>query len=164
MFNLEEKISAWRKQMLAAGIKTPVPLEELEIHLRADIEWQIKSGANDVAAYNFAVQKMGQPASLESEFAKANGLYTFFSKPRILRFTVSLHGVCGLIWLAWFINLFASRGLPIPQHWLDLKELLTAWVFAVAFAGSFLLVLNSSWGRWIIRSTALLLLLMWLVQ
>ena len=34
MFNLEEKISEWRKQMLAAGIRSPVPLEELEIHLR----------------------------------------------------------------------------------------------------------------------------------
>ena len=26
----------WRRQMIAAGIKTPVPLEELEIHLREE--------------------------------------------------------------------------------------------------------------------------------
>ena len=37
MFGLEQAIADWRQQMLAAGIKTPVPLEELEIHLREDI-------------------------------------------------------------------------------------------------------------------------------
>jgi hypothetical protein len=38
MFELEQAITGWRRQMLAAGIKTPVPLEELEIHLRDEIE------------------------------------------------------------------------------------------------------------------------------
>ena len=42
MFDLEKSIAEWRKQMLSAGIKTPVPLEELEIHLREEIEQQIK--------------------------------------------------------------------------------------------------------------------------
>ena len=44
MFDLEQSIAEWRRQMLAAGIKTPVPLEELEIHLREEIEQQMKSG------------------------------------------------------------------------------------------------------------------------
>ena len=30
MFDLEQAIAGWRRQMQAAGIKTPVPLEELE--------------------------------------------------------------------------------------------------------------------------------------
>ena len=47
MFDLEQSIGKWRRQMLAAGIKTPVPLEELEIHLREEIERQIKSGLNE---------------------------------------------------------------------------------------------------------------------
>jgi hypothetical protein len=38
MFNLEQAISEWRRQMIAVGIKTPVPLEELESHLREDVE------------------------------------------------------------------------------------------------------------------------------
>jgi len=37
MFDLEQAIIAWRQQMLAAGIKSPVPLEELENHLRDEI-------------------------------------------------------------------------------------------------------------------------------
>jgi hypothetical protein len=38
MFDLEQSIATWRRQMLDAGIKAPVPLEELESHLRDDIE------------------------------------------------------------------------------------------------------------------------------
>ena len=30
MFDLEKAITDWRKQMLAEGIKTPLPLDELE--------------------------------------------------------------------------------------------------------------------------------------
>ena len=41
MFDLEKSIKDWRWQMFAAGIETPVPLEELEIHLRDEIERQI---------------------------------------------------------------------------------------------------------------------------
>ena len=45
MFNLEQSIAEWRKQMLAAGIKSPVPLEELEIHLREEIGRNIQFGS-----------------------------------------------------------------------------------------------------------------------
>jgi|SRR5437867_1623996 len=31
---LEKAIAEWRRQMLAAGVKTPVPLDELGSHLR----------------------------------------------------------------------------------------------------------------------------------
>jgi len=71
MFNLEQSIADWRKQMLAAGIKTPVPLEELEIHLREEIERQMKSGLNEQKAFEISVEKMGEPESLKSEFKKS---------------------------------------------------------------------------------------------
>ena len=68
MFNLENKIVEWRRQMLAAGIKSPVPLEELEIHLREEIDQQMKSGLNEQEVFNSAVQTIGQGKVLESEF------------------------------------------------------------------------------------------------
>jgi len=43
MFNLESAISEWRRQMLAAGIQSPVPLDELEAHLRDELEHQLHS-------------------------------------------------------------------------------------------------------------------------
>jgi len=71
MFDLEKSIADWRKQMLAAGIKTPVPLEELEIHLREEIERQMKSGLEEREAFTSAVQKIGQARALKTEFKKA---------------------------------------------------------------------------------------------
>ena len=55
MYNLEQSIEEWRRQMLTAGIKTPVPLEELEIHLREEIERHTEAGLNKSQAFQAAV-------------------------------------------------------------------------------------------------------------
>jgi len=73
MFNLEQSIAEWRRQMLAAGIKTPVPLEELEIHLREDVENQMRSGLDAQTAFETTVRQIGQTGDLKNEFAKAGG-------------------------------------------------------------------------------------------
>lgn len=70
MFDLEKAIADWREQMLAAGIKTPVPLEELESHLRDEIERQMKSGLSAQPAFAAAVQRIGQAHVLKREFKK----------------------------------------------------------------------------------------------
>ena len=41
--------------MIGGGIKTPVPLEELESHLREEVENQIRAGLN--AEQAFAAQR-----------------------------------------------------------------------------------------------------------
>lgn len=70
MFDLEQAIAAWRKQMLAAGIKTPEPLEELESHLREEIERQLKSGLCEQQAFEMATGRIGQASELKREFKK----------------------------------------------------------------------------------------------
>src|ERR1035438_9065186 len=70
MFDLDQTISDWRRQMLAAGIKMPVPLEELEIHLREEIERHTRSGLNEAEAFQAAVEKIGQAHLLQKEFKK----------------------------------------------------------------------------------------------
>lgn len=70
MFDLEVSIAAWRQQMLAARIQTPAPLEELEIHLREDIEGQMRRGSNAQQAFENSVQQIGQPEPLTMEFKK----------------------------------------------------------------------------------------------
>ena len=72
MFNLDTAISKWRQQMLDAGIKTPVPLEELENHLRDDVECQMKSGLTEQKAFEIAVGRIGQASSLNMEFKKVS--------------------------------------------------------------------------------------------
>jgi hypothetical protein len=70
MFNLEKSISEWRQQMLAAGIKSPVPLEELETHLREEVEQQMKSGWLEPNAFEISVQRIGRPGLMKAEFEK----------------------------------------------------------------------------------------------
>src|ERR1700722_18895246 len=70
MFDLEKSIADWRTQMLAAGIKTPAPLDELESHLREEFERQTKAGLPDQEAFDSAVQKIGRARALKQEFKK----------------------------------------------------------------------------------------------
>ena len=90
MFDLEQSIAEWRRQMLAAGIKTPAPLEELEIHLREEIERQVKSGLDGQKAFDSAVHTVGQAHALKVEFRKA-GI------PVEMRFIQLLGIACGAI-------------------------------------------------------------------
>jgi len=57
--------------MLAAGIKTPVPLVELEIHLREEIERQKESGLDEQKAFEISIPQIGQPQALHQEFKKS---------------------------------------------------------------------------------------------
>jgi len=70
MFDLEKSISDWRRQMLTSGIKTPVPLEELENHLREDVEEQMRLGATAQLAFATTVKQIGRGEVLRTEFAK----------------------------------------------------------------------------------------------
>jgi hypothetical protein len=73
MPNLDEKIAEWRRQMTAAGVKNPVLLDELESHLREDVEQQVLSGAQAQQAFEAAVRRMGRADALKAEFEKAGG-------------------------------------------------------------------------------------------
>ena len=95
--------------MLAAGIKAPVPLDELESHLREEIERQIHLGLNAHAAFDLAAQKIGHADLLKIEFKKTGG----FSEWLGANETALTHRILGLLWLIictdGFFNL--SRGL-----------------------------------------------------
>jgi hypothetical protein len=70
MFNLEQAIADWRQQMLASGIQSPTPLEELEGHLRETTEQLMKSGLNEPEAFEISMREIGQPKTLKIEFQK----------------------------------------------------------------------------------------------
>lgn len=71
MFNLDLAIANWRRQMLDCGFKSLKALEELEDHLRDDIEAQVRSGLNEEQALEQALRRLGTPAELKKEFAKS---------------------------------------------------------------------------------------------
>jgi hypothetical protein len=70
MFDLEQAISDWRRQALAAGIKTPALLDELESHLREDIRLLTSAGKSQAQAFQLAVLRLGNPGPLRTEFNK----------------------------------------------------------------------------------------------
>jgi hypothetical protein len=124
MFNLERAISDWRREMKSAGIKTPTTLDELETHLREEIERQIKSGLTEVQAFVFATQQMGEAGMLKNEFQKARARN--WNRP--------------LAWAAWG-TFVISFFLPAYEDWRGWKcALLSAEAeFTPGFA-------HASWG------------------
>src|SRR6266480_6580991 len=56
MFDLDHAIAEWRSQMRTAGIKTSVPMDELENHLRDDVQQQMQSGASAEDAFGAAAR------------------------------------------------------------------------------------------------------------
>jgi hypothetical protein len=88
MFELEKAITEWRQQTLAAGIKNPAPLEELEAHLRDEIERQMKSGTSARDAFQMAIQQIGKGEMLKNEFTKVGGPSTWVERLMI--------GICAI--------------------------------------------------------------------
>jgi len=70
MFDLDQQITAWREQLIQAGLTDPERLTELQSHLQDDIERQIESGAKAQLAFDKAVERIGQAHALKTEFAK----------------------------------------------------------------------------------------------
>jgi|GEM_PF-1573193 hypothetical protein len=104
MFDLEQSIAVWRKQMLAAGIQSPVPLAELEVHLREEIERQVKSGLGRQNAFEMAAEKIGRPRELKTEFRKISVPVVI----RIVKLAGIACGVVGSLLLLWtvYVSLF----------------------------------------------------------
>src|ERR1017187_7008882 len=123
MFDLDQSIADWRKQMLAAGIKTPVPLEELEIHLREDIAQQMQSGLSAQQAFGIAVKKIGHAPELKREFKKT-------SAPMEMQEVIKLAGViCFAVALFCQLLLCPAFGLVVFAHGLSP---LAVWGITVA--------------------------------
>jgi hypothetical protein len=75
MFDLEQAIGSWRRELADGGIESTDMLDELEGHLREDIEMQREAnaatGVEEVFA--IAVHRMGDAHALRTEFHKNAG-------------------------------------------------------------------------------------------
>ena len=111
MFELEKSIAEWLRKMHAAGIKTPVPLEELESHLREEIQQQIRAGATEDRAFEAAVARIGDAKKLREEFAKVEDSKRVRRRELLRRWSV----VAGVAFVycvlgnAWYLGARAGR-------------------------------------------------------
>ena len=60
--------------MLARGVANDEALDELENHLREEMENRLQAGTDLTRACETAVERIGQPDVLKTEFAKINGV------------------------------------------------------------------------------------------
>ena len=72
--------------MAAGGLKRPDVLNELESHLRDEVDEQMRSGMSVEQAFEAAVQQMGPVGIIKAEFAKVGGTHE--------RLRRKLKGIC----------------------------------------------------------------------
>lgn len=111
MFKLEQSITEWRQQMLAAGIKTPVLLEELENHLREGIERLEKAGQGPQPAFEMAVRTIGQCGELKREFNRATEPFV----TRLVKLTGIGCGAISLMLTLWCIQFLFYQPNLMPR-------------------------------------------------
>jgi len=74
MFDLDSAIAVWREQLARGGISSPEILDELESHLREEIDQQIQSGVGPQQAFDEAVHRFGEANALRKELKKAGAM------------------------------------------------------------------------------------------
>jgi hypothetical protein len=74
MFNLDDAVKSWRRQMADGGLGSPELLAELESHLLDDMEEQMQSGLAPQPAFEAAIARIGQASVLQPEFQKFDAM------------------------------------------------------------------------------------------
>jgi hypothetical protein len=124
MPELETRIAGWRRAMLATRIKSSV-LEELESHLREDIEHMMQAGTDAQEAFDIATQHMGPPDQLRKEFQKVP------FKPFIYMTPIARRRLTEILVVVAMIATSAGLFLPMVAKW-KAHEALSFWDIAVS--------------------------------
>ena len=119
MFNLEQSIAEWRRQMIAGGIKTPVPLEELESHLREDVERQMQLGVGVEQAFRKVAEDIGSGEKLEQEFAKVREFQRMRSR-EVLRHWSVIAGTAFVYSTVATVWLIGARQRTLQITWIEI--------------------------------------------
>src|SRR5262245_33454429 len=99
MFDLERAISEWRRQLAGSGIDSPDVVDELESHLREDVQREMRSGLSAQQAFNAALQRLGSREALKIEFKKSSGTGAWLG--RLMGLT-SIILVAFIVWMSGF--------------------------------------------------------------
>ena len=102
MFDLNEEITKWRNDLAQSEAFKGRDMDELEGHLRDQIESLTPAGLSQHEAFLIAGHRLGDTPSLENEFAKVNGGHIlrsrlFWMVAGVFAYLLAtcLGGVCG---------------------------------------------------------------------
>ena len=153
--------------MLAAGIKSPVLLEELESHLREEIERQMKSGISAQEAFTDAVQQIGKADMMKNEFEKVDGARELRAWKQIQIISFTGLGVISLFIAACVIFKLGSFSEVSPSQ--QMSGLAAVAVMILLAGGGYLghgffpIVLNKRMRDAICISSGVLMVIWWAV-
>ena len=71
MANFEDRIASWRRELPSALVDRPGVVDELEDHLRQEMETQTGAGKTPDEAWEAAVARLGDPRQLAREFTNS---------------------------------------------------------------------------------------------
>lgn len=131
MFNLEQAIGEWRRQMASAALKSDELLAELESHLREELDAQLRAGVALEPAFRVAVRSLGTPQELGKEFAKSTPLHKATSRKFLWGFYYACAAVALLIEV-WTLLLFELSALQRGLASVGIA-LFAAYVLALPF-------------------------------
>jgi hypothetical protein len=103
MSEFEERVRLWRQSFREALGERPEVIDELEGHLREDVEQLVRSGHSLERAWETARARLGAPTQLAGEFAKLRPTWL----PARLAYGVL---AAGGVFLAGFLMLGLARG------------------------------------------------------
>lgn len=116
MPDLESQIARWRHDMRASGLKSSSTLDELEDHLRDDIERRMRLGAGAQRAFEMSTESIGKPRTLRSEFQKLKLLETMSpSTHRRLQHTLVIIAMIA-VFLGILLPILHKLGMYPPDH------------------------------------------------
>jgi len=72
MSEVERLVAGWRERMVARGTFSPEDLDELELHLRSEIDLLGDQGLSAEEGFLVAARRLGEPEALGSEYAKVH--------------------------------------------------------------------------------------------
>lgn len=111
MFDLNQEITKWRSNLSQSESLGKSDIDELETHLREEIDSLTASKLSEQEAFWIARHRLGDISSLEDEFAKVNGGHIlrnrlFWAGAGLLSYIVATYiakcASTGFVLLAWF--------------------------------------------------------------
>jgi hypothetical protein len=126
MFDLNQQIAQWRQSLGQSESLVRSDLDELESHLRDQIDQLSLSGLSSEEAFWVAQRRIGNTANLPGEFAKVNGSAVFHRRLQWM-----LTGVLAYL-LIFNLSHLASVAGVIAAYGAGLHGYLTGWIGQIA--------------------------------
>jgi hypothetical protein len=137
MSNLDEQIDAWRQGLLGRDVVASVELDELEDHLRQEMERLSKLGLSDHEAFLVATQRLGNTEALSTEYSKVS-----YPELCVRRLQWMLVGYLSICMIGRFVDLLAGSVSSMVLK----ANLPLAWFVSAHAVTILLLTITVLWG------------------